>query len=140
MTTKLTPRLIRGLAAASAVSMLALTTSAFAQPSLTWLGGNNTNTSWGAGGQFSGAFVSSNTTDLTFDSLTNATNNVTGGNRTVRSITFGDAIDSAWTTNMSTSSVLTFSAATGMPHLTSMLAQPVISPSMEVWDSPGRRV
>lgn len=102
--------------AAFAAAILAFSSSVHAQ-SLNWLGGNGTNASWGAAGNFNGTFVSSNTTDLTFDNVTRATTNSWGGNRTVRSITFGDNIDVTWTTATTNATVLTFSAASGNASL-----------------------
>jgi len=108
--------LVGHLPVAAFAAVLALTTTASAQ-SLNWLGGNLTNGSWGAAGNFNGTFVSSNTTDLTFNNLTRATTNSVGGNRTVRSITFGAEIDSAWTTATSNATIVTFAASSGNASL-----------------------
>lgn len=84
-----------------------------AQTSLSWLGGNASSSSWGAGSNFNAAFVSSNQTDITFNVMTRATDNAYGANRTVRSISFGSSINGNWTTATTNSTVLTFAANTG---------------------------
>jgi autotransporter-associated beta strand protein len=94
-----------------------LTPATQAQTNLNWLGGNGTNNSWGAGGNFNAAFVSSNNTNLTFDNMTRATDNSFGASRTVRSITFGNSINGNWTTATTNSTVLTFAAASGNASL-----------------------
>lgn len=94
-------------------AVLAVSSSTYAQTALNWLGGNGTNGSWGATGNFNAAFVSSNQTDLTFGNMTRATTNSYGASRTVRSITFTDAINNTWTTATTNSTVLTFGSNTG---------------------------
>lgn len=101
--------LVAGLAATPFIPM----SSVNAQTSLNWIGGNATNDSWGATGNFNAAFVSSNQTHLTFNGTTRATTNSFGANRTVKSITFGSNINSTWTTATSNSTVLTFAANSG---------------------------
>lgn len=99
--------------AAFVAVFIALSCSANAQ-ALNWLGGNTTNASWNAAGNMSALIGSgSSTTDVTFNNLTRAITNDTGASRIVRSLTYGTAIASAFTTNMTSSSVLTFQAASG---------------------------
>lgn len=90
-----------------------LSSPAHAQ-TLNWLGGHASNGSWNAAGNMNALIgAGSTTTDVTFDNLTRALTNDTGGSRIVRSITYGSNITSAFTSNMTSASTLTFQAASG---------------------------
>jgi trimeric autotransporter adhesin len=68
----------------------------------TWVGGNSSmNPSWGATGNFSPTFVTGNTTDLDFNTSAVPIQQTTlGGNRTVRSISFGGSVTSDMGVNL----------------------------------------
>jgi hypothetical protein len=112
--------LIRIPAAAFAVAILSMSSTAYSQSS--WDGGDGANGSWAAANNWVGnvAPTFNNTTDLLFSNTTRATANAYfgGTSRLVRSITFGDVIDGTWTTETSTGSILTFSSNTGTASLT----------------------
>ncbi len=108
-----TPSLLRRFSAVVAASVLAMI-SPLNAANFTWTGGNATSGTWGpTSGNWDTTPTFNNTADLIFNTMTRATDNEIGFGRTVRSITFGDNIVSTWTTNMTSASVLTFSAASG---------------------------
>ena len=101
-------------AAAFTVAILAIFSPAQAA-TFNWDGGDAGNGSWGAASNWNPnvAPTFNNTADLIFNNLTRSTTNEFGFSRTVRSISFGEAIDGTWTTNTTTGAVLSYSADAG---------------------------
>ena len=117
MKTKKNPLFHRIPTAAFAVAVFAMSSSANAQ---SWDGGDASSNGWGAANNWNpnGVPVSGNTSALVFDNLTRPLNAISSS-RTAKSISYGPAIDSAFTTNFqnfnagSIAANLTFEADTG---------------------------